>query len=212
MLTTAEMEDIGWIKACLTRQFELMDLWKLETFLGLQIKRDRSNELLTVAQRNSIDRILNRDGMQDALRSLTPLDPNLPLSGPTCNEASVSADQDVSLELFQSAVWSLMYSMLGTRPDLAYAVGLVSQFNHSPEAEHWIAVKPIFCYLVWTTMFVIEYNTSNRSGGYSDADWWSENDRKSVGGYLFLLSGSAMSCARNKNQLPSPLQKANTLR
>jgi len=178
----------------------MTDLGELETFLGLQIKRDRSKGLLTVGQQNYIDRILHRHGMQDARPSLTPLDPNLRFSGHTSIEASVSADQDISIELYQSAVGSLMYAMLGTRPDLAYAVGLVSQFNHSPKAEHWIAVKPIFRYLVRTRMFVLEYGTSNRSGGYSDADWGSENDRKSVGGYLFLLNGGAISWASKKQK------------
>jgi len=173
----------------------MTDLGELETFLGLQIKRDRSKGLITVGQQNYIDRILHRHGMQDARLSLTPLALNLRLSGQTGNEASVSPDQDVSLELYQFAVGSLMCAMLGIRPDLAYAVGLVTQFNYCPnlKVEHWIAVKRIFRYLVRTKMFVLEYGTSNQSGGYLDANWGSENDRKSVGGYLILLNGDAIS-------------------
>jgi len=85
-----------------------------------------------------------------------------------------------------------MYAMLGTRPDLANAVGLVSQFNHSPKTEHLIAVKRIFRYLVGTRKYALQYGLSNACGGYSDADWGAGEDRKSVGGFIFLLNGGAI--------------------
>jgi len=120
VLAAAEMEDIGWIKACLTREFEMTDLGELETFHRLQIKRERSKGLLTVGQQKYIERVLHRHGMEDSRPSLTPLDLNLRLSGHTRNEASVSADQDISIERYQSPVGLLMYAMLGnpTRPGI----------------------------------------------------------------------------------------------
>jgi len=101
---------------------------------------------------------------------------------------NTSEDQEVNLELYQSAVGSLMYAMLGSRPDLAYSVGLVSQFNHCPKPEHWIAVKRIFRYLIATKSYALWYGLSNASGGYSDAEWESGEDRKSVGGSVCLLN------------------------
>jgi len=40
VLAAAEIEEIGWVKTCLTREFEMTDLGELQTFLGLEIKRD----------------------------------------------------------------------------------------------------------------------------------------------------------------------------
>ena len=198
VLAAAEREDIGWIKNCLAKAFEMTDLGELSTFLGLEITRDRSKGLLTLGQHQYIDRILQRHGMQDARPCLTPLAPNTRLPATTEPDPTPTTNKEVSLELYQSAVGSLMYAMLGTRPDLAYAVGLVSQFNHSPKWEHWVAVKRIFRYLVGTKGYTLEYGSSNASGGYSDADWGSGHDRKSVGGFLFLLNRGAISWASKK--------------
>jgi len=198
VLAAANVKDISWIKASLTKAFEMTDLGELTTFLGLQVSRDRSKRLLSLYQEKYIDKILCRHGMQDARPSLTPLDPNMRFSPKTQHQIEETGTKEVSLELYQSAVGSLMYAMLGTRPDIAYAVGLVSQFNHSPQWEHWIAVKRIFRYLVGTKTYALRYGTSNSSGGYSDADWGSGQDRKSVGGFVFLLNGSAISWSSKK--------------
>ena len=48
---------------------------------------------------------------------------------------------------YASAVGSLMYAMLCTRPDICYAVGMVSRFQSNPGLDHWIAVKQILKYL-----------------------------------------------------------------
>ena len=42
---------------------------------------------------------------------------------------------------YSNAVGSLMYAMIGTRPDIAYGVSLVSRFMSKPSKEHWQAVK-----------------------------------------------------------------------
>ena len=186
VLAPAEKEDIGWIKNCLAKAFEMRDLGELTTFLGLEIKRDRKQRVLSISQHNYIDRILHRHGMQDARPVLTPLDHNTRLISTMSH--NTSEDQEVNLELYQSAVGSLMYAMLGSRPDLAYSVGLVSQFNHCPKPEHWIAVKRIFRYLIATKSYALWYGLSNASGGYSDAEWESGEDRKSVGGSVCLLN------------------------
>eukprot|EP00253_Pinus_taeda_P017667 PITA_17667 len=48
---------------------------------------------------------------------------------------------------YASAVGSLMYAMVCTRPDIAHAVGVVSRYMNNPGKEHWMAVKWI---LRWT--------------------------------------------------------------
>jgi len=122
----------------------MTDLGELETFLGLQIKRDRDSRVLTLCQHKYIDRILLRHGMQNARPAMTPLNPHIRLPAHTNSDTLLSEPEGVSLELYESAVGSLMYAMLGTRPDLAYAVGLVSQFNHSPKREHWMGSRGSF--------------------------------------------------------------------
>jgi hypothetical protein len=47
---------------------------------------------------------------------------------------------------YREAVGSLMYLALATRPDVAYAVGVVSRFSNNPGIVHWEAVKRVFKY------------------------------------------------------------------
>jgi len=199
VLAAAEVEQIEWIKAVLTNTFEMSDLGELTTYLGLDISRNRSQRLLTLDQTKYIDKILNGHGMQDACPSLTPLDPNTSLVS-NCKVTTADPEsQLLDFEVYQSAVGSLMYAMLGTRPDIDYVVQLVRQFNDSPEHdEHWVAVKRIFRYLVGTRELKIQYGLSNESGTYSDPDWCSGQDQKSVGGFVFLLNRGAVSWASKK--------------
>ena len=100
---------------------------------------------------------------------------------------------------YQSAVGSLMYAMVATRPDIAFAVGNVSQFMANPGKAHWGAVKHIFRYLRGTTNDGLEFSGSNggqlsKLVGYSDADWAGNlDDRRSTTGYTFILGGASIS-------------------
>ena len=45
---------------------------------------------------------------------------------------------------YVSAIGSLIYTILCTRPDIAYVVSVTSRFQSNPGMEHWISVKAIF--------------------------------------------------------------------
>ena len=58
---------------------------------------------------------------------------------------------------YASAIGSLMYAILYTRPDIAYAVSVTSRFQSNPSLEHWVAVKTILKYLRRTKDLVLIY-------------------------------------------------------
>ena len=58
---------------------------------------------------------------------------------------------------YASAVGSLMYARLCTRPDFCFAVGMVSRYQSDPGEEHWIAVKHIFKYLQRTRDYMLVF-------------------------------------------------------
>ena len=96
---------------------------------------------------------------------------------------------------YASAVGSLMYAMMCTRPDICYAVGLVSWFQSNPGQKHWMEVKRILRYLKGTSDYMLCYQGKKdlRLIGYSDADWGGDVDQcKSTSGYAFLLNDSAI--------------------
>jgi hypothetical protein len=49
--------------------------------------------------------------------------------------------------IYQSMIGSLMYMMTATGPDIAYAIGGLSWYNHDPRNEHMVTLKRVFRYL-----------------------------------------------------------------
>ena len=97
---------------------------------------------------------------------------------------------------YQSVISSLLYLMLGTRPDIAFAIIKMSQFSVNPTEDHLNHAKYIFHYLQGSRNYGIEYKRSSsfRVEAYSDADWASDkNDRKSCTGFFMLFNSSLVS-------------------
>jgi len=195
LLAAPTKELIGWIRNKLHDEFEMTDLGPLRNFLGLEIERNRGERTLHLSQSQYIQKILRIHGLERCNPSPTPADPHIRLERPSPEfEATAEARRQ-----YQSAVGSLMYAMLGSRPDISYAVSKVSQYNSNPDSTHWTAVKRIFRYLAGTPNRGLCYGIHGQGAGFTDADWGSGEDRKSIGGYTFMLNGAAI-CWTSKKQ------------
>ena len=94
---------------------------------------------------------------------------------------------------YASAVGSLMYAMIGTRPDLGFTVGLVSRFMSKPTREHWEAVKWVMWYLQGASEVCLHFTKSDQFEveGFCDYDYATDRDkRRSVTGYVFQVGGN----------------------
>ena len=115
-------------------------------------------------------------------------------------------DNDLTLPAsvpYREAVGCLMYAMILTRPDIAFAVSRVAKFTSNPRTSHWTAVKRIFCYFSGTITMGISYSgslTDIALRGYYDADYAGDHDdRKSRTGYLFMLANGAIAwCSKRQ--------------
>ena len=96
---------------------------------------------------------------------------------------------------YASAVGSLMYAMVCTRPDIAHAVGVVRKYINNPGKENWMAVKWILRYLRGTTNQALCFGGSNIAlHGYVDVDMVGDKDnRRSTTGYVFTVGGTTVS-------------------
>ena len=83
---------------------------------------------------------------------------------------------------YASAVGSLIYAMLCTRPDICYSVGMVSRYQLNLGPKHWQAVKHILKYLRRTRDYMLVYWCEDLIPiGYTDSDFQSDLDfRKST--------------------------------
>ncbi|KAJ8456406.1 hypothetical protein ONZ45_g18732 [Pleurotus djamor] len=107
---------------------------------------------------------------------------------------------------YQEAVGSLIYLLLATRPDIAYAVQTVSRFMKNPGPAHWDAVIRIFRYLVKTRDLWLSYGGKRGEGelvGYGDADGSMAEDRHAISGYAFIMNGGAVSWAAKRQEIVS---------
>jgi hypothetical protein len=106
---------------------------------------------------------------------------------------------------YQSHLGALMYAMLGTHPELAYPVAILSQHAATPGHEHLTALHRVFCYLQKVSNINLSFwGDSNhlRLSHYLDADWVNDiNDCHSVDGYIFLLAGVAVSWSLQKQKI-----------
>jgi len=92
---------------------------------------------------------------------------------------------------YRELVGSLIYLSNTSRPDIAYAAGVLSRFNANPSTEHWCFAKHVLRYLQQTRDFGITYNDTNESlKAFVDADWTGNvNDRRSHSGNVLILAG-----------------------
>jgi hypothetical protein len=170
----------------------MKDLGAARKILGMEIKRDRKSGLLFLSQHSYIQKVLHRFNMHDCKPVSTPIAPHFKLSSAQCPTEDADL-QYMSMVPYSSAVGSLMYAMVCSRPDLSYAMSLVSRYMANPGKIHWEAVKWIFRYLRGTSNSSLQFG-KDREGlvGYVDADFGADLDkRRSLSGYV--LCGCAVS-------------------
>ena len=94
-------------------------------------------------------------------------------------------------------VGSLMYLAITTRPDIAYAAGVLARFNSNPGPSHWQAAKHVLRYLKGTMGYKITYQPSDSPEPfitYSNADYGGNSDNgKSTGGYVVRIGSGVVS-------------------
>ena len=101
----------------------------------------------------------------------------------------------MSMIPYASAIGSIMYAMLCTRPDVSYALSVMRIYQLDSGMGHWDAVKNILKYLRRNKDVFLIYGDGDLSvNGYSDASFQSDrDDSKSQSGYVFTLNGGAVS-------------------
>lgn len=190
------------VKSQLKSMFKMKDNGEARYILGMHITRDREKGTISIDQHQYIKDVLMKFNMSDCNSVSTPVDVNQKLT----NEMSPS-DEDAKQEMkkipYQEAVGSLLFAAQVTRPDIQFAVNMVSRYNSNPGQAHWMAVKRIMRYLRGTTDTKLTYHRGEHFNlnGYCDADWASDiTDRRSVTGYVFVQQGGAISWSSKKQQ------------
>ena len=114
-------------------------------------------------------------------------------------------EEDMSHVPYASAVGSLMYAMVCTRPDIAHAVGVLSKYMSKPGKDHWTAVNRVFRYLCGTINYGFCYQGRPRLDRVVDIHVFVDTDsagdldhKRSTSGYVFNLFGGEINWMRKR--------------
>ncbi|KAL9263538.1 Retrovirus-related Pol polyprotein from transposon TNT 1-94-like protein [Drosera capensis] len=126
LVAGSDMEEINRLKEQLSEEFEMKNLGT---------SKNRSEGSLILSQEKYIGKVLEKFSMQDAKATCTSLEAHFNLT----KKQSPKTDEDktsMARVPYASAVGSLIYAMVCTRPDIAHAVGVIGRFMSNPERQH----------------------------------------------------------------------------
>ena len=168
----------------------MTDLGEMGWILGIHVTCNHDKGTIALSQEKFIGEVLERYGMTNAC----------PISTPTlANKHLIKLSfPEIDAKAYQHALGSLMYPMLGTWPDLGYAIATLGRHATDPGPNHRRALERVLRYLQATADHQLVLGRSASSSptllGYADANWASDvNDHKSTLGYVFTLGGGAVS-------------------
>jgi transposase InsO family protein len=185
---------IAKLKKELSKSFAMKDLGSAKQILGMRIERDRNSNKLYLSQERYIEKVLQKFRMDKAKPVRCPLAAHFRLSTKQCPSTD-EKKKEMQHVPYASAVGSLMYAMVCTRPDIAHAISTVSRFVSNPGRPHWEAVKWILRYLRGSTKLKLCFGGSKPVlVAYTDSDMAGDvGSRKSTSGYLVTYAGGAVS-------------------
>ncbi|KAK8506813.1 hypothetical protein V6N12_000384 [Hibiscus sabdariffa] len=185
-----------WLSSC----FSMKDLGEAAYILGVKIYRDRSRQLLGLSQSTYIEKVLKRFSMEESKRGFLPMRHGISLSKEMCPLTPQERER-MSQIPYASAIGSIMYAMICTRPDLSYALSMTSRYQANPGEGHWITVKNILKYLRRTKDVFLVYGGEEELGikDYTDASFQTDkDDSRSQPGFVFCLNRGAVTWKSSK--------------
>nr|GEY32492.1 hypothetical protein [Tanacetum cinerariifolium] len=140
--------EIGSTKSLLKREFDMKDLGETKKILGMEIVKDRSRKILRVSQSGYVSKILNNFRIENGKLVQMPLGGHFKLSLKDCPIRDCDVRR-MSKVPYANAVGSLMYLMVCTRPDIAYAATLQYVVALLTTEAEYIALREAVKEAIW---------------------------------------------------------------
>jgi hypothetical protein len=185
--------------------FKITMLGPISWLLGMEVNRNRKKGTLALSQTTYIDSLLRKFNMTDCKSVSVPLDPTVQLTRDQCPTTAEDI-QDMQGVPYRELTGGLIWLATATRPDLAFAVCVLSRFLDNPGRTHWNAAKRVLQYLKGTRDLALTYGSADSTLGldiFGDADGMTLDNRKAVSGYAFILNGAAVSWSSKQQEIVS---------
>ncbi|GKC59951.1 retrotransposon protein, putative, ty1-copia subclass [Tanacetum coccineum] len=197
LIACKSKDEIGSSKSLLKKEFDMKELGEEKKILGMKIVRDRSRKILRVSQSRYISKILNNFRIDNGKSVKMPLGGHFKLLLKDCLVRDCDVER-MSKVSYANAVRSLMYLIVCTRPDIAYAVSVVSRYLANSRKNHWEAVKWILKYLRGTANVGLVHEPNHGKHvdvtSFANSDYAKDPDKgRSITGYAFLVQGCVVS-------------------
>ena len=186
VITGNETTKIVQLKEHLFSHFQTKDLGHSKYFLGIEVAQSRDGVMIS-QKKYALD-ILEKTDVQNCRPVDSPMDPNLKLMA---DQSEVYPDS----KRYRRLVGKLI-NLTITRPDIFFAVGVVSQFMQNPHVDHWNAVMRILRYVKRAPGKGLLYDDKGNTqlSGYCDADWTDcPMDRRATSNYYVFIRGNIIS-------------------
>lgn len=177
------------IKGKLETEFDMTDIGDIKEFLGIEITRSENG--LELSQTKYLTKVLDKFGMLDCHPT------NLPMEA----KVNPGEGEEVVDKPVKELIGCLLYAVMGTRPDLSFALNVCSRYQTKPTVLLWQALKKILRYVKGTLDFKLKYEKNSETDvlvGYADADWAGDEDRKSTTGFTFQVFGNTVCWSTRK--------------
>ncbi|KAL0277244.1 UNVERIFIED_CONTAM: hypothetical protein PYX00_004597 [Menopon gallinae] len=194
LLASKSLEEMNEIKELLKREFEITDLGPINTILGINIKRDSDTGNMTLTQRNYIEELIKKFGMENAKEIGTPMELNVKVSK-EMSPKDENEREEMKHKPYRELIGCLVYLSKATRPDIAFAAMTLGRYCNDPGKEHWTLAKRVLRYLKATPEFGIKYSRNVKQlEAFTDSDWAGNvDDRRSCSGNVLMLAGGPIS-------------------
>ncbi len=191
LFASSAQTKVDRVKGALHSKFGIKDLGEAEFILGIQVQRHPTGQIF-LSQQAYLKDVLARFNMTECRTKDTPMD-----SGIQLEPSKVEAEPELKRTYLQ-AIGSLLYATLGTRPDLAFAVGYLGRFAGRPTDAHWAAIQHVLRYIKGTLDLGILYSPDDRPmtgySAYLNSDWGGcVTTSRSTAGFAFCIAGGAVS-------------------
>jgi hypothetical protein len=170
---------------------DIKNLGQVSKILGINITLDE-NSCMNLSQLNQINGLYEKLKLENSKPLYLPRSPS---TDEAEGDQELLKDQSlnfINIKNYQSMVGSLLWITRCTRPDIAYAVHCLTCKTHAPRKCDWESAKKVIRYLHTTKELKLKFPRTKSStfniSAYSDADWGSSADRKSLSGCLVRVN------------------------
>jgi hypothetical protein len=180
--------EVNKLQVLLSREFDMKELGITKKILRMEICKDKDAKRLWLSQAGYVEKVLERFIMENAKLVSIPLANHFHFSTSQCPKI-VEETEDMSKVPYASAIGYLMYAMVCTKPNLAYAISVVSKYMANPKRQHWDVVKWIFRDLTEYGITFVRQKSDFSVVRYADKDYAGDlDDRRLTTDYVFTLA------------------------